>query len=90
MLPAAPTTTVVRPQRTLKGPAEYRGTGLHSGKEIRVRLLPAEPGHGVTFVRTDLEDQPEVRSIFRRIASTCSRWQRSSMTSERSACRIRS
>jgi UDP-3-O-[3-hydroxymyristoyl] N-acetylglucosamine deacetylase/3-hydroxyacyl-[acyl-carrier-protein] dehydratase len=61
VLPVTPTTNS-RPQRTLKAPVEYRGTGLHSGKEIRIRLVPAEPGHGVTFVRTDLEDQPEVRA----------------------------
>lgn len=55
--PAAP-----RPQRTLRNPVEFRGVGLHSGKEIRVRLRPAEAGHGVLFVRTDIEGQPEVRA----------------------------
>jgi UDP-3-O-[3-hydroxymyristoyl] N-acetylglucosamine deacetylase/3-hydroxyacyl-[acyl-carrier-protein] dehydratase len=51
-----------RPQRTVKNPVEYRGVGLHSGKEIRATLRAAEAGSGVTFVRTDLEDQPEVRA----------------------------
>lgn len=52
----------MRNQRTLKSPVEYRGTGLHSGKEIKVRIRPADAGNGVTFIRTDLEDQPEVRA----------------------------
>src|SRR5262245_58110270 len=52
----------MRNQRTLKNPVEYRGIGLHSGKEIKVRVRPAEAGNGVTFVRTDLDDQPEVRA----------------------------
>ena len=30
-----------RNQRTLKSPVEYRGVGLHSGKEITVRVKPA-------------------------------------------------
>ncbi len=52
----------MRNQRTLKNSVEYRGVGLHSGKEIKVRVRPAEAGNGVTFVRTDLEEQPEVRA----------------------------
>jgi len=52
----------LRAQRTLKKPVEYRGTGLHSGKEIQLRVRPAEAGNGVTFIRTDIEDQPEVRA----------------------------
>lgn len=51
-----------RMQRTLKGPVEYRGVGLHSGKEIKITVRPAEAGNGVTFVRTDLDNQPVVRA----------------------------
>ena len=51
-----------RMQRTLKGPVEYRGVSLHSGKEIKITVRPAEAGNGVTFVRTDLENQPVVRA----------------------------
>ncbi|MHC4079137.1 MAG: UDP-3-O-acyl-N-acetylglucosamine deacetylase, partial [Planctomycetota bacterium] len=56
----APTT---RQQRTLKAPAEFQGVGLHNGAEVKVVVRPADVGNGVTFVRTDLEDQPEVRAI---------------------------
>ncbi len=51
-----------RSQRTLKNEVEYRGVGLHSGKDITVRVKPAEAGNGVSFIRTDLDDQPEVRA----------------------------
>ncbi|MCA8973131.1 MAG: UDP-3-O-[3-hydroxymyristoyl] N-acetylglucosamine deacetylase, partial [Planctomycetes bacterium] len=51
-----------RPQRTLKSPVEYRGVGLHSGKDTRVVVRPAEAGNGVTFVRVDIEDNPVVRA----------------------------
>jgi len=52
-----------RQQRTLKAPAEFQGVGLHSGSDVKVVVRPADIGNGVTFVRTDLEDQPEVRAI---------------------------
>jgi len=38
-------------RRTLAGPAEIRGGGLHSGAPATVRLLPAEPGSGIAFRR---------------------------------------
>ena len=53
---------MARMQRTLKEPVEYRGVGLHSGKEINITVRPAEAGNGVTFVRVDLENQPVVRA----------------------------
>lgn len=63
MVANAPPTPVSRMQRTLRSAVEYRGTGLHSGKEIRITVRPAEAGSGVLFVRTDLEDKPMVRAI---------------------------
>lgn len=51
-----------RPQRTLRTAVEYRGVGLHSGKEIKLVVRPAEAGTGVAFVRSDIEDQPVVRA----------------------------
>ncbi|MEC8252421.1 MAG: UDP-3-O-acyl-N-acetylglucosamine deacetylase, partial [Planctomycetota bacterium] len=51
-----------RMQRTVKGPVEYTGVGLHSGKEIHITVRPADAGTGISFVRTDLENQPVVRA----------------------------
>jgi UDP-3-O-[3-hydroxymyristoyl] N-acetylglucosamine deacetylase/3-hydroxyacyl-[acyl-carrier-protein] dehydratase len=52
----------VRPQRTLAREVEFRGVGLHTGREVRVVLKPAEAGTGVEFVRTDLAGEPTVRA----------------------------
>ena len=41
-------------QTSLKQVAELRGIGLHSGRFIEVRLLPAPAGHGIVFYRTDI------------------------------------
>lgn len=49
-----------RQQRTLKKPVKIEGVGLHTGKRTTAELHPAEPGNGITFVRVDLENEPEV------------------------------
>lgn len=41
-------------QRTLKAPIDCVGVGLHSGRRVRLGLLPAPAGSGITFRRTDL------------------------------------
>ena len=46
----------MRSQRTLSTPVEFSGRGLHSGEDVRVRVLPAAEDTGVEFVRTDLPD----------------------------------
>jgi UDP-3-O-[3-hydroxymyristoyl] N-acetylglucosamine deacetylase / 3-hydroxyacyl-[acyl-carrier-protein] dehydratase len=47
-------------QRTIAGPRDLEGIGLHTGSAIRMKLLPAEVDTGVRFHRTDLEDRPEI------------------------------
>jgi UDP-3-O-[3-hydroxymyristoyl] N-acetylglucosamine deacetylase / 3-hydroxyacyl-[acyl-carrier-protein] dehydratase len=51
---------MTRRQRTLRTAVEVSGIGLHSGVQVKARLLPAEHGSGIQFVRTDLEDAPTV------------------------------
>lgn len=43
-------------QRTLNSIVEMSGTGLHSGKTVSLRLIPALADHGIVFKRVDLED----------------------------------
>jgi UDP-3-O-[3-hydroxymyristoyl] N-acetylglucosamine deacetylase len=40
-------------RQTLAKATAIEGIGLHTGKTIRMRLRPAEPGNGITFTRTD-------------------------------------
>jgi UDP-3-O-[3-hydroxymyristoyl] N-acetylglucosamine deacetylase len=42
-------------QQTLRAKVNITGIGLHSGRDITMTLLPAEAGHGIVFVRTDIE-----------------------------------
>jgi UDP-3-O-[3-hydroxymyristoyl] N-acetylglucosamine deacetylase/3-hydroxyacyl-[acyl-carrier-protein] dehydratase len=57
-------------QQTIAGPQEMQGVGLHTGEQVRMRLLPAEVNTGIRFRRTDLEDAPEVAAVVANVAST--------------------
>ena len=41
-------------QSTLKTSIRFVGTGLHSGKPVRMTILPADADSGLVFLRTDL------------------------------------
>jgi len=43
-------------QKTLRGEAQCSGIGLHSGENVTMRFLPAEPNTGIVFIRTDLKN----------------------------------
>ena len=36
------------------------GTGLHTGARTEATFLPAPPGQGIVFRRTDLAGRPEI------------------------------
>lgn len=43
-------------QKTIKRAIGCKGIGLHSGKPVNLKMLPAEPDTGVVFRRVDLGD----------------------------------
>ncbi len=47
-------------QHTLARPVTCRGIGVHSGRPAHLRILPAEQGTGIVFVRTDLAGRPTI------------------------------
>ena len=44
-------------QKTIKREIQFHGVGLHSGKKVNMKLVPAAPNHGIVFKRTDLKTQ---------------------------------
>jgi len=42
-------------QRSIKSPSDVVGIGLHTGRKIRMQILPAPADTGITFIRTDLD-----------------------------------
>jgi len=58
---------VLTREQTIRASAECHGVGLHSGAPVTLRLLPAPPGTGIVFRRTDL-DGFEVEAVSRNVA----------------------
>ena len=49
-------------QRTLAKEVKVTGIGLHSGKKVTMRLLPADADFGIQFVRTDMPDAQPMKA----------------------------
>jgi len=45
----------LRFETSIQRPVSASGVGLHSGVQVSIRLLPAPPGTGIVFRRTDLD-----------------------------------
>jgi UDP-3-O-[3-hydroxymyristoyl] N-acetylglucosamine deacetylase len=57
-------------QRTIREKISATGIGLHSGKPIKIELLPAPDDNGITFVRTDMKAHVELRANIECLAET--------------------
>jgi len=43
-------------EQTIEAPLEFEGVGLHSGVQVKMRMIPAPAGSGVVFRRSDLDN----------------------------------
>lgn len=58
-------------QNTIKKPASVAGIGLHTGEMVNMTILPAQPGEGIRFRRTDLKcDNVEIMADVSKVCST--------------------
>jgi len=57
-------------QKTLRASVGCRGVGLHCGKTITMMLLPAAPGAGLAFRRTDIDGAPVIPVRWDRVVDT--------------------
>lgn len=55
--------------QTLAKAVETTGIALHSGAQVRLRILPSE-NCGIVFARTDLPDLPQIAASFENISRT--------------------
>ena len=56
-------------QKTLNKTVDFLGTGLHSGKKVYMKLLPAEANTGIVFRRTDLKKNNEIKANYENVSS---------------------
>ncbi|MBO8126135.1 MAG: UDP-3-O-[3-hydroxymyristoyl] N-acetylglucosamine deacetylase [Firmicutes bacterium] len=61
---------MVSRQQTLAHTITYRGTGLHTGVRVNLKITPADPGTGIVFCRTDLIGQPCVKAEIANVVNT--------------------
>lgn len=60
----------MRYQQTIRSAIQFRGVGLHSGKETVVTLKPAKPDRGIVFYRTDVGGTVRVPALNRYVTDT--------------------
>ena len=54
---------MIEEQKTIASPVEFSGVALHTGAEAHMRLKPAAPNSGVTFIRTDLPEEVRIPAV---------------------------
>lgn len=57
-------------QRTIRSAIQFKGIGLHTGREVTVTLKPAKPDRGIVFFRTDLEEIVRIPALNRYVTDT--------------------
>lgn len=57
-------------QSTIGNSFTLSGKGLHTGLNIKVNFLPAEPNTGIVFRRVDLEQQVEIPALATYVSAT--------------------
>lgn len=57
-------------QRTIGKEISLTGVGLHTGKEVTITFKPAPENHGYSFIRVDLEGNPEIEADANYVVNT--------------------
>ena len=57
-------------QQTVKNSFSLNGIGLHSGKNVSIKISPAKINNGIKFFRTDLKKNNEIIAIWSNVSST--------------------
>ena len=57
-------------QKTIKNNTSFSGISLHSGLNVKVKIKPAPPNHGIVFKRTDLKSKNLVYPNFMNVTNT--------------------
>ena len=57
-------------QQTIKEAISISGIGLHSGKQVGMKLLPAEVDQGVKFIRSDKKNNNVIDALWSNVSET--------------------
>ena len=56
-------------QITLEQPVKFKGIGLHTGKNSKVKIIPGKSDQGIVFKRVDLKNNNEVKATYDQVSS---------------------
>jgi len=56
-------------QKTISTQTEFKGIGLHSGLESKVKISPADENHGIVFKRIDLKENNVIKANYDNVSS---------------------
>ena len=57
-------------QKTIKQEICCNGFGIHSGKPVSMKIMPAKVDSGIYFIRTDVKNKPVIRAKLDNVVST--------------------
>ena len=57
-------------QQTIASTIDISGIGLHSGKNVKIKLQPAEVNHGIIFIRTDKDAKNVIEAVWSNVSET--------------------
>jgi len=61
---------MVMMQKTIKKEITFSGVGLHTGRNVMMKLVPAGADKGVKFIRTDLPGSPSIKADGANVVNT--------------------
>ena len=56
-------------QTTLSEPVKFKGIGLHSGKNSKIKILPAKENEGIIFKRVDIKKNNIIHANYKKVTS---------------------
>jgi len=57
-------------QKTIKKTIEFAGVGLHTGSNVKVRVVPAAADSGITFIRKDIHGSEPIKAVGANVVDT--------------------
>ena len=56
-------------QNTIKNVVTFNGSGLHSGQNTNVKLIPAKENEGINFKRIDFDENNTIKADYKNVSS---------------------
>ena len=65
-----PSLNLSKKQQTLQSEIVINGIGLHTGKDVKIKIQPANNNNGIKFIRTDIKKNNIIEALWSNVTST--------------------